>query len=54
MRRTTGSLYFDEIVVGDTETLNQFKEKIEKMVSADLFIKDANRKLDYHMEEIDF
>lgn len=54
MRRTTGSLYFDEIVVGDTETLNQFKEKIEKMVSADLFIKDENRKLDYHMEEIDF
>ena len=54
MRRTTGSLYFDEIVVGDTETLNQFKEKIEKIVSADLFIKDENRKLGYYMEKIDF
>lgn len=38
LRKTTGSLYFNEVIVGDIVTLNRFKDKIEKMVSADLFI----------------
>ena len=37
LRKTTGSLFFDEIIVGDTATLKQFKEKIDGIVSAELF-----------------
>ena len=37
LRKTTGSLFFDEIIVGDTAMLKQFREKIEDIVSAKLF-----------------
>ena len=37
LRKIAGSSFFDEIVVGDIETLNQFREKIENIVSAQLF-----------------
>lgn len=37
LRRTVGSSCFDEIVVGDTAMLKKFKEKIEEVVSAELF-----------------
>ena len=37
LRKVAGSAFFDEIVVGDTATLNRFKEKIEDIVSAELF-----------------
>ena len=37
LRKIAGSSFFDEIVVGDIETLNQFREKIEDIVSAQLF-----------------
>lgn len=37
MRKTVGSSCFDEIVVGDDAILNQFKEKIGKIVSSELF-----------------
>ena len=42
LRKTAGSLYFDEIIVGDMATLNRFKEKIEGIVSAQLFIVDED------------
>ena len=37
MRKKVGSSCFDEIVVGDDAILNQFKEKIGKIVSSELF-----------------
>ena len=37
LRKTTGSLFFDEIIVGDTAMLKQFREKIEDIVSEKLF-----------------
>ena len=42
LRKAAGSLYFDEIIVGDMATLNRFKEKIEGIVSAQLFIVDED------------
>ena len=41
LRKTTGSLYFDEIIVGDRVILNQFKKTIEEIVSANLFIENG-------------
>lgn len=46
LRKTAGSLYFDEIVVGDTAILRQFKGKIEGIVSAELF-EDEDREREY-------
>lgn len=37
LRKTAGSSFFNEIVVGDIATLKQFREKIENIVSAELF-----------------
>ena len=37
LRKTNGSLFFDEIIVVDTAMLKQFREKIEDIVSAKLF-----------------
>ena len=37
LRKAVGNSFFDEIVVGDIATLNQFKKKIEGIVSSKLF-----------------
>ena len=37
LRKTAGSSFFDEIIVGDTATLNQLRKKFENIVSAKLF-----------------
>lgn len=37
LRKAAGSLFFDEIVVGDMAVLNRFKEKIQGIVSEKLF-----------------
>ena len=37
LRKPTGSTFFDEIVVGDIDTLNQFRKKIEGIVYSKLF-----------------
>ena len=36
LRKAASSSLFDEIVVGDIITLNQFKEKIEDIVSTEV------------------
>ena len=41
LRRTSGSLLFNEIIVGDSSSLNQFKEKIQKIVSPEVFEKSV-------------